>query len=72
MDLNRDKDSLAIVDAIIGLAKSLHLKVTAEGIEEKNHVQYLRENNCDEGQGFFYGKPMPNSEFEQLLLDQAV
>ncbi len=71
MDLMHNADSPAIVEAIIGLAKSLRLKVTAEGIEEREHVKFLLDRDCDEGQGFFYGKPMPDFEFEQMLVEQS-
>ena len=48
----------------------MSLQVTAEGIEELEHVVFLADRECDEGQGFYYGKPMPNFEFEQMLLEQ--
>jgi len=71
MDLHKDKDSLGIVEAIIGLAKNLKLKVVAEGIEEQWHAEFLTQRGCDEGQGFFFGKAMPPEELEKLILEQA-
>lgn len=71
MDLMHSHDSPVIVEAIIGLAKNLRLRVTAEGIEELEHVNFLLDRECDEGQGFFYGKPMPEFEFEQMLIEQG-
>lgn len=71
MDLMHSVDSSVIVETIIGLAKNLQLRVTAEGIEELEHVNFLVDRDCDEGQGFFYGKPMPEFEFEQMLIEQS-
>jgi diguanylate cyclase (GGDEF)-like protein/PAS domain S-box-containing protein len=65
MDLNHNTDSSAIVDAIIGLARSLGLKVTAEGIEENEQAAFLASHDCHEGQGYLFGRPMPADEFEQ-------
>ena len=62
-----DQDSIAIVSAIISLAKQLHLKIVAEGVETIEQVKFLQENGCDEIQGFFYAKPMPAQEFEAFL-----
>ncbi|MDX1812459.1 MAG: EAL domain-containing protein [Gammaproteobacteria bacterium] len=70
MDLSHNRDSSVIVESIIGLAKNMSLQVTAEGIEELDHVHFLTDKNCDEGQGYFYGKPMPSFEFEQVLIEQ--
>jgi len=67
MDLQQNKDSLVIVEAIIGLAKSLGISVTAEGIEEKWHADFLAARDCDEGQGYFFAKPMPKDEMKKIL-----
>ncbi|MBM5064757.1 bifunctional diguanylate cyclase/phosphodiesterase [Vibrio parahaemolyticus] len=56
-----------LVNVIIAMAKALHLKIVAEGIEEQRHVDYLNELNCEFGQGFHYSRPVPAKEFEQLL-----
>jgi len=69
MDLKENKDSLVIVEAIIGLAKNMGLSVTAEGIEEKWHAEYLAEQNCDEGQGYYFARPMPQEEMQKILED---
>jgi len=67
IDLQQNKDSLVIVEAIIGLAKNLGLSVTAEGIEEKWHADFLRERGCDEGQGYYFARPMPKAEMQETL-----
>ena len=69
MDLMEDTDSSAIVDAIIGLAQSLDMKVTAEGIEDEAQARYLAQRQCHEGQGYYFGRPMPAAEFEQQFLN---
>ncbi len=66
-DILFDKDGEAIVRTIIALGHNLGLKVVAEGVESAQQVDYLRNNGCDELQGFYYGRPMPAAEFEQLL-----
>ncbi|MDI9818910.1 MULTISPECIES: bifunctional diguanylate cyclase/phosphodiesterase [unclassified Legionella] len=57
----------SLLQAIIAMGHSLKLRVLAEGIETFEQLQFLRENNCDEGQGFFYDYPMKANEFAHLL-----
>lgn len=45
------------------LAKLLNRKVVAEGVETKEQLEILKELKCDEIQGFYYAKPMPEDEF---------
>jgi EAL domain-containing protein (putative c-di-GMP-specific phosphodiesterase class I) len=59
--------SLAIVEAIISLGKSLGLIIVAEGVENRNQLHMLRTMNCDLVQGYLYSKPLPASEFTLLL-----
>lgn len=70
MDIGKKGEDNAIVDAIIGLGKSLKLDVIAEGVETEEQIDYLTQRNCYHAQGFFYSKPISISEFNQLLLDQ--
>ncbi|MDH3359245.1 MAG: EAL domain-containing protein [Desulfobulbaceae bacterium] len=65
--LTTDQDDAAIATAVISLAKSLRLKVIAEGVEESEHVTFLRDLKCDQMQGYFFSKPLPVEEFTQLL-----
>ncbi len=53
--------------AIISLAHSLGLKVIAEGVENKDQVNFLRKHRCDEVQGYYFSKPVPPEEFRKLL-----
>ncbi|MBR9786740.1 MAG: EAL domain-containing protein [Vibrionaceae bacterium] len=56
-----------LVNVIVAMAKALNLKIVAEGIEERRHVDYLNNLNCEFGQGFYYSRPLPAEEFEALL-----
>lgn len=60
-------DSTAIVVAIIAMAHSLGLTVVAEGIEEPDQLAFLRQQDCDEWQGYLFSKPIPFNEFTELL-----
>ena len=65
--LNNSGHDRAIVDAIVQIARSLDLVVTAEGIEDPSVVQALIDMGCAQGQGYLFGKPQPAAEFRQLL-----
>ncbi|MBV18188.1 MAG: diguanylate cyclase [Thalassospira sp.] len=62
-DIHVDMDDKAIVDAVIGLGHSLNLEVVAEGVEEVEQLDYLREKGCDFIQGYLYSKPLPADTF---------
>lgn len=62
-----DKNALAVVTAIIGLASSLNLKVVAEGIETVEQLECLVKLDCQYGQGYLFSKPVPAVEATQLL-----
>jgi diguanylate cyclase (GGDEF)-like protein len=61
-DVLRDPDDLALTSAIIAMAHSLGITVVAEGIETEGQFAILRERGCDQGQGFWLGRPMPAAE----------
>jgi EAL domain-containing protein (putative c-di-GMP-specific phosphodiesterase class I) len=65
--LNNSQQDRAIVDAIVQIARSLDLVVTAEGIEDPSLVQALVEMGCAQGQGYLFGRPQPTAEFVRLL-----
>lgn len=65
--LTTDKGKI-VISHTIAMAKDLKLGVIAEGVETKEHVDFLKSSNCDVAQGFFFAKPMPLEEFEQLML----
>lgn len=62
----------SILSDIINMAHRMFLKVVAEGVERKHEVDRLREIGCDFVQGYYFAKPMPAGEFEQLLKQYAV
>ena len=60
-----EERGLLIVSEVIDLAKKLNMKIVAEGIESREQVEFLTEQECDLIQGYFYAKPMPVAEFAQ-------
>jgi diguanylate cyclase (GGDEF)-like protein len=63
-----DRDSHAIVTAVIALAHSLNLKVIAEGVESEEQFAMLRDMGCEEIQGYLISKPVPADLFAQRFL----
>ena len=57
--LPHDDDDVAIVRVIIALARSMGMQIQAEGIEEAEQARFLLEQQCDMGQGYWYGRPVP-------------
>jgi diguanylate cyclase (GGDEF)-like protein/PAS domain S-box-containing protein len=66
-DLRPGTDDAAIVSSTIGLGKQLGLSVIAEGIESEVIMELLRGMGCEEGQGYYFGRPVPGAEFADLL-----
>jgi diguanylate cyclase (GGDEF)-like protein len=67
-DVVHDADSAAIVKAVISLAHILNLRVIAEGVETEMQCDFLRENGCDEVQGYYFGRPMSVQDFGKVLM----
>lgn len=66
-DVASNPDSAAVTDAIIALAKSLQLKITAEGIETQQQRNYLQKRGCHEGQGYYFSVPVSAEKITELL-----
>jgi EAL domain-containing protein (putative c-di-GMP-specific phosphodiesterase class I) len=65
--LSGSLDGTAITIAIIRMGKSLNLRVVAEGVESSEDLAFLKENDCDEAQGFYFSQPVPADQFADLL-----
>ena len=68
LELRADSDDAAIVSSTVGLSKKLGLSVIAEGIENRATADLLVSMGCEEGQGYFFGRPMPAQAFEDQFL----
>jgi diguanylate cyclase (GGDEF)-like protein len=66
-DIVTDPDDAAIVSAIVAMAHSLKLNVVAEGVESLEQLDFLRECNCQEAQGYFFSKPLVPHHFEYFI-----
>lgn len=58
-DITTDPDDAAIVRAVIGMGNSLNKRVSAEGVETGGQLAFLRAEGCGEGQGYYFGRPVP-------------
>ncbi|MBE3027045.1 sensory box protein/response regulator [Janthinobacterium sp. BJB1] len=67
-EVTSNPDDAAIVLAIISMAHSMKLQVIAEGVEKDAQLAYLRRHGCDEMQGYYFSRPVPQEEFEQMLM----
>ncbi|MFA6019686.1 MAG: EAL domain-containing protein [Rhodospirillales bacterium] len=67
IDLDRDANDAAIVNAIIAMAHALKLKVVAEGVETESHLRFLRELGCDTLQGYLFSPPVAPEKVEGFL-----
>ncbi|MDO5521118.1 MAG: EAL domain-containing protein [bacterium] len=70
-DISENARGKIIIQSSIRMIHELMLDVTAEGIENEEHVEFLNACNCTKGQGYFYAKPMSISEFETLYFGEG-
>jgi EAL domain-containing protein (putative c-di-GMP-specific phosphodiesterase class I) len=70
-DLDSKADSSVIVGAIIGLCKSLGMRVTAEGVETQAQLDFLQWQGCNEAQGYYFSKPVPSAHVERVIAKWA-
>ncbi len=68
-DIISDPDDAAISMAIIALAHGMKLDVIAEGVETQSQLDFLRHHGCDAIQGYYFSRPVPLEQMEQLLRD---
>jgi diguanylate cyclase (GGDEF)-like protein len=70
-DLDTRGDSLAIIKAVIGLGHSLGMSTTAEGVETEEQLRAVREQGCNEVQGFLFSPPLEATQIFSLLANEA-
>jgi diguanylate cyclase (GGDEF)-like protein/PAS domain S-box-containing protein len=69
--LGDDTQDAAIVQSVVALARTLHLRVVGEGIESQAQAAQLRALGCDGGQGYLFARPQPAEQIGNLLREQA-
>lgn len=71
LNMSKESDDIAIVKAIIDLAKNLNIKVIAEGVETDKVKELLIGMDCTDMQGYLVSKPIPSQEFEKILTENS-
>jgi len=66
-DVTENASDAMLVEMILSLAEKMNIDVVAEGVEEKEQLNFLKERNCRFIQGYFFSKPLPITEFEAFL-----
>lgn len=69
-DISSDPEDKAIVSAVISMAQSLGLQTIAEGVETEDQLNFLREQHCDEVQGYYFARPLNATQFEAFMRDR--
>jgi diguanylate cyclase (GGDEF)-like protein/PAS domain S-box-containing protein len=69
-DVTTNPDDAAIALAIIRMAHSLKLEVVAEGVENQMQLAFLQRHHCDHMQGYYFSRPVPVHELEQMLREE--
>ena len=70
-DINTDADDAIIVKSMIALAHNMKMSVVAEGVENVGQLDFLRDHGCDQMQGYFFSKPVPAAQLDEMLHNQA-
>lgn len=70
-DIRADDTGASIVDAIVSMARGLKLDLVAEGVENPTQLRYLKEQGCEEVQGYIFSPAVPASELAELLKDNG-
>ena len=66
-DIDKDENANKLIASIISIAHGLGLEVVAEGVEEKYQADHLIALGCEYIQGYYYGRPMPQSEVAEII-----
>ena len=70
-NITKNKDDAVIVSSVLGLGRSLNKRVIAEGVETEAQVEFLLDQKCEQGQGFFLGRPVLASVLAQLMAAES-
>lgn len=70
--IETDLHDQLIVASVIALAQSLKFKVVAEGIETEEQLNFLKQQKCDEMQGYLFCKPLPAEEFRKMAVRDII
>ena len=70
-NISENDEDMAIAKAIITMGKTLSLTVVAEGVETIEEMNFLKENSCDEMQGYYFSKPIVPDDFARLLREHS-
>lgn len=65
--IGEEKSTIDLLEIILYITQKLHLKTVAEGVEKSEQVKYLKEQNCDLIQGYFYSKPLEFETFKKYI-----
>jgi diguanylate cyclase (GGDEF)-like protein/PAS domain S-box-containing protein len=66
-DIVSDSHDAKLTEAIVAIGRSLNLDVLAEGVEEKDQLEFLQLHGCDLAQGYYFSKPVPSEAFREFL-----
>ena len=66
-EINANADDAIIVSAVISMGKSLKHRIIAEGVERLEQLAFLQAHGCDEGQGYYFSRPVAAQQFAKLL-----
>jgi diguanylate cyclase (GGDEF)-like protein/PAS domain S-box-containing protein len=66
-EINTNLDDATIISAVINMGASLKHRVIAEGVETVEQLAFLQAHGCDEGQGYYFSRPLPAAQFAALL-----
>jgi diguanylate cyclase (GGDEF)-like protein len=71
-DIATQTDQVAVVQAVLNIARALGMTVTAEGVETPVQKEFLKSLGCDNAQGFLFGKPVPFEQLTEMLANRGL
>jgi EAL domain-containing protein (putative c-di-GMP-specific phosphodiesterase class I) len=66
-NINSSSEDAIVVSAVIAMGKSLNHRVIAEGVETQEQLAFLQAHGCEEGQGYYFSRPLPGQQFMKLM-----